>query len=606
MPDKRAFLSAIPPFDRLSEAALAEAVQVLSSERFSDGQVVIKRWANPAYLYIVSQGEVDELDLEGTVARHVVGGFFDARGLIEGRSQHTFVARGPCRSYRLPAQPFLAMIRSNPTLGDYFYEHITRKLDALVTVQQQREAASLMMARIGDGVLRPPVFIGPDAPAREAVELMKTRHSSALLIKRGEQIGIFTSRDVREKLVLARLPDTTPVGDMANYELITLEPDDFLLNALLVMTKHAVRHVVIVRGRDILGVLEQIDLLNYLSSHSHFVGTQIEHAASHQELREASEHIPLVIKSLHERGVKSRYISRLVTDLNRRLFQRLYELVLPAELTGRACLIVMGSEGRGEQLLRTDQDNALILRDTEPPAELGALTEAFTEHLVTLGYPRCPGRIMVSNPAWTKPLPAFKDDLFRWIYQPDESAFMNLAIFYDAAAAAGDATLLEELKEHLFYLLRHHAGTLQHFARAILAFPTPLGVFNRFIVEKAPRARQLDLKKGGIFPIVHGVRSLALEQRLSETNTIARIQALSGRGLLNDRFTADLIEAFEFMSMLRLRVQLAAWEHRQAPHNHINPRQLNKLERNLLKSSFKIVKELKSFIGYHFKLNMVS
>ncbi|NJN45606.1 MAG: hypothetical protein HC808_02940, partial [Candidatus Competibacteraceae bacterium] len=156
------------------------------------------------------------------------------------------------------------------------------------------------------------------------------------------------------------------------------------------------------------------------------------------------------------------------------------------------------------------------------------------------------------------------------------------------------------------YLLRNHSGALAYFAKAIQSFETPLGLFDRFITEKGAHAKQLDIKKGGIFPIVHGVRSLALEQQLTETNTIARIQALSGRGVFDDRFTADLIEAFEFMSMLRLRGQLALWEQGEAPHNRINPKQLNNLERNLLKNSFKIVKELKSFIHYHFKLNMVS
>ncbi|MCP5419620.1 MAG: cyclic nucleotide-binding/CBS domain-containing protein [Gammaproteobacteria bacterium] len=606
MPEKRAFLATIPPFDRLRETALGQVAQLLSSERFASGQTILKRWANPAYLYIVYQGEVEELDLEGTVARHASGDSFDARALIEGRSQHTFVARGECRCYRLPAQPFLAMIRVNPTLGDYYYEDISHKLDTLVTVQQQREAASLMMSRISDAVLRPPVYVDPDTSAREAVELMKTRRTSALLLKRHGDIGIFTSRDVREKLVLARQPETTPVGGLANFQLITLEPDDFLLNALKVMTQQSIRHLVIVQNEEIVGVLEQIDLLNYLSSHSHFIGNQIERARSPEDLSEASEHIPQVIKSLYERGVKCRYISRLVTDLNRRLMQRLYELVFPPALANHACLIVMGSEGRGEQLLRTDQDNALILRDSASFDDLPTLTQAFTERLVALGYPPCPGNIMVSNPAWAKPLESFKNNLLQWIHKPDENAFMNLAIFYDASVAAGDASLLETLKDHLFYLLRNHTSSLQHFARAILAFDTPLGLFNRFILERAPHARQMDIKKGGIFPIVHGIRSLALEQGLSETNTIMRIQALSGRGLLDDRFTGDLIEAFEFISMLRLRVHMTAWENHQPTHNYLYPRKLNKLERDLLKESLKIVKELKNFVSYHFKLRMVS
>jgi len=607
MPDKRAFLRTIPPFDRLDDAALSPILDVLSSERFTVGANILRRWDNPSYLYIVSQGEVEELDSEGTVGHYSSRGVFDVRGLIEGRCQHTFIARSLVRCYRLPAQPFLALIRNNPALGDFFYEEITRKLDALITVQQQREATSFMLARIGNGDLRSPVFADSTTSIQQAVALMQAHRTSALLVKRGDDIGIFTSRDVREQLMLARRSESTPINEIANYQLISLGPDDLLFNALVIMTQHAIRHVVIRQGAKILGVLEQIDLLNYLSSsHSQLVSIQIDRATSQQGLQEASERIPLVIKSLYERGVKTRYISRLVTDLNRRLFRRLYELLLPTTLADNACLVVMGSEGRGEQLLRTDQDNALILKDPFPPDELAALTAAFTEGLVALGYPRCPGNIMISNPDWAKPLADYKDELFRWVVRPDQNAFMNLAIFFDASPAAGNANLLKEAKEHLFHLLRNHTGALAYFAKAILSFETPLGLFDRFITEKAPHAKQLDLKKGGIFPIVHGVRSLALEQQLTETNTIARIQALSGRGVFDDRFTADLIEAFEFMSMLRLRGHLACREQGEEPHNRINPKQLNNLERNLLKNSFKIVKELKTFIHYHFKLNMVS
>ncbi|NJN47231.1 MAG: cyclic nucleotide-binding domain-containing protein, partial [Candidatus Competibacteraceae bacterium] len=429
MLDKRAFLRTVPPFDRLDDAALKPILEVLSSERFTAGEHILRRWDNPSYLYIVTQGDVEELDSEGTVGRYSSGSVFDARGLIEGRCQHTFIARSVVRCYRLPAQPFLSLIRNNSTLGDYFYEEITRKLDALITVQQQREATSFMLARIGDGELRPPVFADSTTSIQQAVALMQAHHTSAIFVKRGDDIGIFTSRDVREQLMLARKPESTPISEIAKYQLISLGPDDLLFNALVVMTQHAIRHVVIRHGGTILGVLEQIDLLNTLSSHSQLVSTQIDHANSQQALQEASERIPLVIKSLYERGVKTRYISRLVTDLNRRLFRRLYELILPAALADNACLVVMGSEGRGEQLMRTDQDNALILKDPFLPDQLAALTSAFTGGLVALGYPRCPGNIMVSNPDWAKTLADYKNVLFRWVVRPDQNAFMNLAIF---------------------------------------------------------------------------------------------------------------------------------------------------------------------------------
>jgi len=604
--EQKALLRTIAPFDRLAEHELAQAAAVLALRHYAPGQTILRRWANPAYLYIVTDGVVAEADADGIVCRYVKGDIFDARSLIEGRSQHRFVAQSKCSCYLMPARLFLALSRAHPPIRDYFCQDLVRKLDALVAVQQQREAASFMLARIGENELHPVVYVTPETSIEDAATHMQSQQTTALLVQRDDQVGIFTTRDFREKILLAGSSASLPVGEVANYDLITLEQDDFLFNALVLMTKHAIRHIVITRDREIVGILEQIDLLRYLSNHSYLIANRIDRATSRQELKEANSSVPTLIKSLHDRGVKPRYIARLVTDLNRKLFRQLYEQIAPPALINDACLIVMGSEGRGEQLLRTDQDNALILRKPYNEDALKGITAAFTNALIELGFPRCPGNIMVSNPAWAKTLEAYKNNLFRWIHYPDETARMNLAIFFDATAAAGDKTLLEELRDYLFYLLQNSDITLQHFAKATVAFETPLGWFDRFVVQKGNHKNQLDIKKGGIFPIVHGVRSLALQYRLSQTSTIARIQALSGRTLFDEHFTADLIEAFEFMSMLRLRTQLMHWEQGEKYDNYLNPYRLNKLERNLLKDSLKIVKTFKSFISYHFKLSMVS
>jgi CBS domain-containing protein len=606
MPDKKAFLRTVPPFDHLDCADLANLSFALSLESFADGQAILQRWEVPAYLYIVVDGVVEELDTEGPVERHTAKDIFDTRSLFEGRTHSSFIASGGCRCYRLAAQQLLEVLRRNPVLETFFRQAAVRKLDTFVRVQQQREAAPFMMASIGDGTLTPPLFISAETPLGEAAAIMKTQGRSAVLIRRDGQVGIFTSQDVREQMVLAKLPESTPVGEIANYELITLDSRDYLFNALVAMTRYTVRHVVIRSGDEIVGVLEQRDLLDYIPAHSHVIADQIERARSSQELREASDNIALSIKSLHTRGVKPRYISRLATELNRTLFRRLFELLAPSELLANACLIVMGSEGRGEQLLRTDQDNALILRSEDGTGEIASVAKAFTEALVALGYPPCPGNIMVSNPAWAKSLAAYKEDLLAWVHEPDENAYLNLAIFYDASTVIGDASLLNELKGYLFRLLVTRPDTVRYFARSTLAFPTPLGVLNRFVLEKTPLGHGLDIKKGGLFPIIHGVRSLALESRLAETGTIARIQALVGRRLFDERFTADLIEAFEFMSMLRLRAQLASWERGEPLHNYITPKQLSRLERNLLKSALKVVRELKTLVSYHFKLDALS
>jgi CBS domain-containing protein len=180
---------------------------------------------------------------------------------------------------------------------------------------------------------------------------------------------------------------------------------------------------------------------------------------------------------------------------------------------------------------------------------------------------------------------------------------MRFAIFFDAMPIAGDTSLFKELRDIMFGLLNDNNAFYTHFARATLAFETPLGFFTNFVVEK-PRD-ELDIKKGGIFPIVHGIRSLALEYRLEQNNTIERIKALNQMRLFDHQFAIELIEAFAYMSALRAKAGLQKIKLEMPQDNYINPKELNTLERELLRDSFKIVNKFKELITHHFKLNRV-
>jgi CBS domain-containing protein len=293
-----------------------------------------------------------------------------------------------------------------------------------------------------------------------------------------------------------------------------------------------------------------------------------------------------------------------VSELNKKVLRKLFELLAPPELLDNACLLVLGSEGREEQVLKTDQDNALILRDGFTHPDLERITHEFTDCLIDFGYPRCPGNIMVSNPYWAKSVAAFKNELFEWIVRPTSESFLQFAIFFDAMSVAGDDNLLRHVKDHMYRLLSDHRSFYSQFAKATVAFETPLGFFTNFVMEK--NRNELDLKKGGIFPIVHGIRSLALEYRLPQSNTVDRITALSQRNLFRSSFGTELIEVFTHLSTLRVKAGLNKIQQGLPQDNYLNPNELNKLERELLRDSFKIVNEFKKFIGYHFKLGMIS
>lgn len=604
--DQRTFVSAIAPFNRLSPQELDFVISAMDIAYYRKDERLIYRNTAPDSFFIIIKGIVQESDEEGMIALHARQDTFDAMSLLEGSSKHEFTVQEELLCYLLPKKVFLKLIEENSSFQTYFYQNLSEKLHHLIEQRNTKEMTSFLVAKIREAYVRPPVVIDSEATIFTAVETMKKHKSTSILVRRDGKCGIVTDTDIREHVVLQRRSLDSAVGDIATYNLITVQREDFLLNALLLMTKHSIKRVVVYDEGEIAGVLEQMDLISFFSNHSHLIVVQIERANSKIELKQASRNLLNMIQILHARGIKIRYITQLVNELNKKIFQKLYSFIAPQELLENSCLLVMGSEGRGEQILKTDQDNAIILRDDFAMSGLGKIAEEFTEALIDFGYPPCEGKVMVSNPYWCKPLKDFKDEIYQWVQAPNEQSMMNLAIFYDAMAVAGEETLLKAAKDYLFQLLQDNRPFYAHFARPTLAFETPLGFFVDFIVEHDSHKNQLDIKKGGIFPIVQGIRSLALEYRLTSTNTVDRIDELKQRGLFDANFAEELTESFSFMLALRLQFELERIKFNQQYDNYIDPTQLNKLERDLLKDSLKIVNEFKKIVTYHFKLNMVS
>jgi CBS domain-containing protein len=600
----KAFDFSNPPFDRLSGRELERFKASLDIAFFRDGETIVHPGEVPDSFFIVIKGAVEEVNAGEVVAVHGPDDCFDVSLLVERQCRHAFVVREEAICYLLPLDELLDLTANNKAFAEFFYRDLSHKLDAFVARQSIGELRPVMMARVREGYVHPPLFVDAGTAIAEATRLMKAERTTALLVRDGERIGIVTGFDLLGAVVLEHRSAETPVGTLATFELIGIDADDLLVEALLRMTHHGLERLVVYDRDRITGVLEQVDLLSFLSSQSHILAIQIERATTLDHLRQASAQLPNLIQVLHGHGTKIPFITRLVAELSRRIMAKTLAILAPPELLPNCCLMVMGSEGRGDQILRTDQDNGLILRDGVVAEDLRGLCLAFTDALLSFGYPRCPGDVMVSNPAWAKPLAAFRDDLFAWVRAPDEAALMNIAIFYDAAPVTGDPALLTDLKRYMFELIGDNAAFCAHFAKAIESFDVPLGVFSNIIVERGEHKDQLDLKKGGIFPIVHGVRALALERRLTATNTVERIRQIADMGLMDQAFATDLIEAFGFLLGLRLEARLHKLRLEQPLDNFLRPNDLNKFERDLLKDSFVIINKFKELVRHHFRLKM--
>jgi CBS domain-containing protein len=597
----KAFDISNPPFDRLTPNEAEALRAALDIAYFSPGEAVISRKHPANALYVVIKGTVEERSEADLLALLGPKDTFDSRSLVHDHNGHQFFAHDETLCYVIPKSVALNLIKANPRFAAFFYREISQKLDELANDEEARRYGSLMHARVSELFLHPPSFVAAGDTVEAAGHLMHDINSNALFVRDGERIGIITGMNLSKAVVLRRQPIQAPVREFANFDIVSIGPDDFVSSALLLMTKYNKRRLAVHDGERFIGILEDIDLLGFLAGSAQVVAGRVDRASSLQDLAVAAREIEAQTRALRRQGVKVEVIAEIVSDLNRRLLSRLFEMVAPVELRTSGCLIVMGSEGRGEQTMRTDQDNGLILADPVQSETIESFRSEFSGALQSFGFPPCPGDIMVSNPAWSKPLSDYLSDFRRWVVLPDQTGHMNVAIIYDAQAIAGNEQLLDGAKTALIDMIRGEQAFLAHFARAIDAFEIPIGLFNNLITSEGT-GDALDLKKGGIFPVVHGVRSLALEQGLRETSTDKRLSRLCELGVLQADFGRDLKQAFRFLLMLRLDGQLAASA--GASGTLVRPAQLSSMERHLLRDALQVVKHFRDVVRHHFKLGV--
>jgi CBS domain-containing protein len=320
------------------------------------------------------------------------------------------------------------------------------------------------------------------------------------------------------------------------------------------------------------------------------------------DLKAAALQMDGLVSLLHGGGIKVEVIASMVRVLNAQVFARLWSFIAPADLVRNSCLLVMGSEGRGEQILKTDQDNALLLRDGFVCDQLPEIASNFNAALIEFGYPRCPGDIMLTNPLWRAPLAEFRQNIRGWIYGAEPEGPMHLAIFMDAVSVAGDPTLLHQAKRFVQDILPDNDAFLARFASAVELFTESVGWWARLTGQRSRDEPDFDLKKLGTFPIVHGVRSLALQAQVSALSTAERLRTLVDAKRLDAVMARDLVEALHFLMGLKLKNNLYQRQLGQPASNLVRLSSLSTLDRDRLNDSLAIVKRFRQHLQQHFKL----
>jgi len=596
------------PFNRLNateQTLLRKTAQIV---RFSAGEPLLLPNTVPDHAWAIGSGHV-ELDESGHVHVLESGESLHWRALLTGHNHATATALDDVQAWQLPRSLLLTLLADNARFSAQVFAQVAQNLTDDEEIDHHRELESLMLVRVKDAYLQKPFYVDGQLDLVSVCRILSEKGLTNALVRDvtdgKERIGMFTTIDLRDALLRPEPPSCLAVRDVTSFELVTLHPEADLSDALLLMLRHRLHRLLVKDGDVICGVLSQLDLMSFMSNHSHLIALQVRQAGTVEDLRTASRQVDDSIRLLQRGGMRIEIIAKLVSELHGQIFARLWALLAPQALVQNSCLLVMGSEGRSEQILKTDQDNALLLRDGFVCPELPEITRQFSAALLTFGYPSCPGNIMVSNPLWCRPLTEFTGAIGHWLYSAAPEGPMNLAIFMDARAISGDAQLLGAARTHALNLIAGNDTYLAHMASAVNQFGEPnSGFWARLRTLHAPQSPPFDLKKLGTFPIVHGARVLALEHGLDALGTVERLRELANQNILTKELSRDLVEALHFLMTLKLSHNLRQISLGQLVDNLIQFDRLSALEREALQESLTIIRQFKLHLQLHYRLEL--
>ncbi|MHB8766722.1 MAG: DUF294 nucleotidyltransferase-like domain-containing protein [Deferrisomatales bacterium] len=474
---------------------------------------------------------------------------------------------------------------------------------------------SFFFVRIGD-VSRPGVVTcRPDDSLAAVVAAMAEKNISGIVVCRDDRpVGMITDRDFRNQLqaICGGLGSLTAASIMTS-PLVTVSDGDYVFEAIYKMARHNIHRLVVVDHAGCLkGILTDTDLINLQTTTPLYLNTEIRAAATLADLRAVNRRLAEVVSFATRTGARTRDLVRLISHFNDAITEQAIEILRRTrglELPEGAAFLALGSEGRREQTLRTDQDNAAVYRDDLGPegeAALEAFCVALVDALAQIGVPLCTGGTMASNPAWRRSLSGWTRELDRWLGSPTAENMVQFGVFQDLRTVAGDPGHEQALKEHLVAAVGRHTLFLAQVAKNILRFPPPLGWFGRIRLETSGEHKgELDLKKAGIFALTEGVALLALEGGITGGGTWDKLAAITERGLAPEASMTRVREAFTFLVYLRLKVQRLAVEQGFPPTNHVGLSDLTLAERERLKSSLQAVRALQSELKERYKVELL-
>ncbi|QFU00691.1 Putative nucleotidyltransferase substrate binding domain protein [Halomonas sp. THAF5a] len=621
----RQHMGRFPPFEGLSDDLLDEVAGQVEVAYFKAGSDVLTLDQEVHDFCYIRSGAVEVYRRGGELYNRLgEGDIFGHFSLLRNRR-----ARFPAKAmedtliYFIPEAVFYQLCEADEHFAD-FVEVERPRLES--TVEEHKKQNDMMITRVRKLVSRYPVMVEASTTVQEAARLISDYQASAVLVLdapgdnprytfrdsegRAWQVkGILTDSDFRTRVVAEGRPADTPVGEVIAHQLIAVQSDESVHEAMLCMLRNNIHHLPVMHRRSPVGIVHLSDIIRYETQSSLYLVSNIFHQSSSEGLARLTPDVNAAFVRLVEEGADSRMIGVALSTIGRSLSRRLLELA-EAELGPPPvpyCLMALGSMARNEQSIVTDQDNALVLSDDFDPEQHDdyflALATRLSDGLAACGYAYCKGDIMATNPRWRQPLAVWKRYFREWIQEPTPERLLHSSIFFDLDTVFGDNPLVEQLQDLVAELAPRHPRFLASMARNALGRTPPLGFFRTFVMEKdGKHNNSINLKRRGTAPMVDLIRVHALACGSRAQNSFERLEDIDRTQLLAPGVSDRLRYALEFLSMSRIRHQVIDLQHELAPDNNIEPENVSDTERHNLKDAFQVLSNAQKFLKFRYPM----
>lgn len=477
-----------------------------------------------------------------------------------------------------------------------------------------RNASQDMHSPLSQLPTRAPVTVLLGTPLREALALMdRLRIGSVIVVDVQSRIplGIFTLRDLLHRVALPQINLDEPIASVMTGGVITVKPHTTAYEASVIMANRRLRHLLIVDDAgQLVSIVSQNDLYALQRASLKDVSNDIRQARDLSTLQVCAADIRRIALASLTQGMAAAQLTQFISTLNDLLTLRVIEITHDAFDLPQIpwCWIALGSEGRYEQTLCTDQDNGIIF-ECENAAAAEPLRQRFlpfaqavNQGLDACGFPLCKGGIMAGNPQWCLSLPEWRARFGDWIEHPQPKALLNAAIFFDFRPLYGNERLSDTLRDWLLGAARGTPLFLRLMAENALQCAPPLGLIRDFVFDdNKDFPNTIDLKMFGSRPFVDAARLLSLMHGVRQTSTAQRLLGAAKAAHFGGDDVAAMVDSFYYIQLLRLRHQHQVLGE-PGGGNRINPDHLNELDRHILKEAFKQARKLQNRLRLDYRL----